>query len=242
MPTENKEGKEENFLLKFEKVSKIYEYETHSLRNINLNVAQGEFLFLCGRTGSGKSTFLRLITKELSPTSGRIFFDGEEITAMHHRKIPYLRRKIGVIRQSGEVFLENRTVAENLEFVMWATGHEEDTLQQRALKALGMVGLREKADRQPWELSGGERKRVEIARALVNNPRLIIADEPTASLDRALSWDIMTLFEDINQMGVTILIVTHDKEIVNLMRKRVVTFSNGKLLGDVKHGRYGDLL
>ncbi len=239
MPTEKKEDK---IILRFENVSKLYNYETHSLRNLNLTVEQGEFLFICGRTGSGKSTFLRLITRELSPTSGKIFFDGEEITAMKHRDIPYLRRKIGVIRQNGEIFLEERTVAQNLEFVMRATGHEEDTLRQRALKALSMVGLGKKADCLPRELSGGERKRVEIARALVNNPRIIIADEPTASLDRDLSWDIMSLFEDINQLGVTLIIVTHDKEIVNIMRKRVVTFAHGKLLGDVKRGRYGDLL
>ena len=161
---------------------------------------------------------------------------------MKHKDVPFLRRKIGVIRQSEETFLEDRTVSQNLEFVMRATGHKEKTLRERARKALSMVRLEEKADCLPRELSGGERKRAEIARALVNNPHLIIADEPTANLDSALSWDIMSLFEDINQLGVTIVIVTHDKEIVNIMRKRVITFSDGKLLGDVKKGRYGDLL
>lgn len=236
------ERKESNTLLRFENVSKMYEYETHSLRELNLTIKRGEFLFICGRTGSGKSTFLRLITKELSPTSGKIFFEGEEITTMKHKDVPFLRRKIGVIRQSEETFLEDRTVSQNLEFVMRATGHKEKTLRERARKALSMVRLEEKADCLPRELSGGERKRAEIARALVNNPHLIIADEPTANLDSALSWDIMSLFEDINQLGVTIVIVTHDKEIVNIMRKRVITFSDGRLLGDVKKGRYGDLL
>lgn len=236
------EKKESKAILQFEKVSKLYDYETHSLRELSLTIRHGEFLFICGRTGSGKSTFLRLITKELSPTSGRIFFEGEDITAMKHKDVPYLRRKIGVIRQSEEVFLENRTISQNLEFVMRATGHKEKTLRERARKALSMVRLAEKADCLPRELSGGERKRAEIARALVNNPHLIIADEPTANLDSALSWDIMSLFEDINQLGVTVMIVTHDKEIVSIMRKRVITLSDGKLLGDVKKGRYGDLL
>ena len=234
--------KEKKTILTFENVSKVFDYKTHSLRNINFTAEQGEFVFLCGRTGSGKSTFLRLITRELKPTSGKIIFDGRDIGAMLNWEVPYLRRQIGVIRQGEGLFLEGRTVSENLEFVMRATGHEEAVLQERARKALGMVGLKHKVNCLPGELSIGERKRVEIARALVNNPKIIIADEPTASLDGDLAWDIMSLFDDINRMGVTLLIVTHDKQIVNIMRRRVVTFSYGKILGDVKNGRYGDLI
>ena len=235
-------SKEKKTILTFENVSKIYDYDTHSLRNINLEVTRGEFVFLVGKTGSGKSTFLKLITKELEATSGKILFDGQDICQMKHSEVPYLRRKIGVIRQGAGLFLEDRTAAENIEFVMRVTGFPEEDLRPRALKALGMVGLSKKADFLPHELSIGEKKRVEIARALVNNPKLIIADEPTASLDRDLSWDIMSLFQDINEMGVTLLIVTHDKDIVNILRKRVVTFAHGKILGDVKKARYGDLI
>lgn len=229
-------------ILTFENVSKAFDHKTHSLRNINFTAEQGEFIFLCGRTGSGKSTFLRLITRELTPTKGKILFDGRDIAAMQQWEVPYLRRQIGVIRQGEGLFLEGRTAAENLEFVMRATGHEEDVLRERALKALGMVGLKQKADMLPSELSIGERKRVEIARALLNSPKLILADEPTASLDGDISWDIMSLFDDINRLGVTLLIVTHDREIVNIMRRRVVTLAYGKILGDVKNGRYGDLI
>lgn len=236
------ERNEKKPILTFENVSKTFDYKTHSLRDINFTVAQGDFIFLCGRTGSGKSTFLRLITRELLPTSGKIFFDGKDIGAMPHGEVPYLRRQIGVIRQGEGLLLERRTAAENLEFVMRATGHEEAVLRGRALKALGMVGLKQKANMLPGELSIGERKRVEIARALLNSPKLILADEPTASLDGDISWDIMSLFDDINRLGVTILIVTHDKEIVNIMRRRVVTLAHGKILGDVKNGRYGDLI
>ncbi len=233
---------EKKTILSFENVSKTFDYKTHSLLNINLQVEQGEFVFLCGRTGSGKSTFLRLITCELRPTSGKIIFDDKDITAMPNWEIPYHRRKIGMIRQGAGLFLEDRTVAENLEFVMRATGHEEEVLHERAMKALGMVGLKQKADALPSEMAIGERKRVEIARALLNNPKIIIADEPTASLDGDMAWDIMSLFDDINRLGVTMLIVTHDKQIVNILRRRVVTFARGKILGDVKNGRYGDLV
>ncbi len=236
------EKKEKKPILRFENVSKVFDYKTHSLRNINFEAEQGEFIFLCGRTGSGKSTFLRLITRELKPTSGKIIFNGRDIGSMLNWEIPYLRRQIGVIRQGEGMFLEGRTAAENLEFVMRATGHEEEVLRERALKAMGMVGLKHKVDCLPNELSIGERKRVEIARALVNNPKIIIADEPTSNLDGDLAWDIMSLFDDINRLGVTLLIVTHDKQIVNIMRRRVVTFSYGKILGDVKNGRYGDLI
>lgn len=233
---------EKKHILTFENVSKTFDYKTHSLREINFTAEPGEFIFLCGRTGSGKSTFLRLITRELTPTAGKVFFEEQNIGAMRHWEVPYLRRQIGVIRQGEGLLLESRTAAENLEFVMRATGHEEDVLHDRARKALGMVGLKQKADMLPGELSIGERKRVEIARALLNNPKLIIADEPTASLDNDISWDIMSLFDDINRLGVTLLIVTHDREIVNIMRRRVVTLAYGKILGDVKRGRYGDLV
>lgn len=241
MPIPQKEAKKIPILV-FTNVSKLYDYDTHSLRNMSLCINRGEFVFVCGRTGSGKSTFLRLITRELDPTKGKIEFEGRDISQIRYGELPYYRRQVGVIRQGDGLFLEERTAAENLMFVMRATGHEEATLRERAQRALAMVGLGKKTESLIGDLSVGERKRVEIARALVNNPKILIADEPTASLDRDLAWDIMSLFDDINRLGVTVLIVTHDREMVNLMRKRVLTFSNGKLLGDVKGGRYGDLV
>ena len=241
MPIPEKTGKKVP-ILTFTDVSKIFDYGTHSLRGINLSISQGEFVFVCGPTGSGKSTLLRLVTRELEPTSGRIEFLGQDIAGIRYGEMPFYRRQVGVIRQGFGLFLEDKTAAENLEFVMRATGHEEETLQERAQRALSMVGLGKKTGFLVTDLSVGERKRVEIARALVNNPKMIIADEPTSSLDRDLAWDIMSLFDDINRLGVTILVVTHDREMVNLMRKRVLTFANGKILGDVKGGRYGDLV
>lgn len=229
-------------ILAFTDVSKVYEYGTHSLHGINLNIDKGEFVFLCGKTGSGKSTLLKLITRELEPTKGKIEFLGQDIAEIRYAQLPYYRRQVGVIRQGLGLFLEDKTASENLEFVMRATGHEEDTLHERAQRALSMVGIQKKSENLMTDMSVGERKRVEIARALVNNPKIIIADEPTSSLDRDLAWDIMSLFDEINRLGVTLLIVTHDKEMVNLMRKRVLTFSSGKLLGDVRNGRYGDLI
>lgn len=229
-------------ILTFSNVWKEYKYSTHSLRDVNLQINHGEFVFVCGRTGAGKSTFLKLIMREQKPTKGTVEFEGRDLSKLKNSELPYLRRQIGMVQQGTGLFLEHKTAAENLEFVMRATGHEEDKIKDRARRALGMVGMARKGDCVPEFMSIGERKRIEIARALLNNPRLLIADEPTASLDGDLSWDIMNLFNDINHLGVTVVVVTHDREMVNLMRKRVLTFSEGKLLGDVKNGRYGDII
>ena len=229
-------------ILTFDSVSKIFNLGTHSLKNITISIDYGEFVFLCGRTGAGKSTFLRLITKELEPTKGTVTFEGQDLAEVSHKELPFLRRKIGTVRQGSGLFLQHLTAAENIEFVMRATGNPENTLYERSRKALALVGMSRKADTLISDMSIGERKRVEIARAVVNNPKLLIVDEPTANLDRDTAWDIMSLFNEINRCGVTILMVTHDRQMVNIMRKRVVTFSKGIMLGDVKKGRYGELI
>lgn len=228
-------------ILAFTNVYKIFNRGTHSLKNITISINYGEFVFLCGRTGAGKSTFLRLITKELEPTKGTIMFEGQDLAEISHKELPFLRRKIGTVRQGSGLFLQGLTAAENIEFVMRATGNPENILHERSRKALALVGMSAKADTLISDMSIGERKRVEIARAVVNNPKLLIVDEPTANLDRDTAWDIMNLFDEINRHGVTILMVTHDRQMVNIMRKRVVTFSKGTMLGDVKNGRYGEL-
>ncbi|MBS4959379.1 MAG: ATP-binding cassette domain-containing protein [Clostridiales bacterium] len=229
-------------ILEFMNVYKVFENNAHSLIDVSLSIAYGEFIFVCGRTGSGKSTFLRLITKELEPTQGSIKFENTDLACIKKNELPFIRRKIGVVRQGNGLFLEKKTVAENIEFAMRATGHPEKTIKDRARSALTVVGMSSKADCNITELSIGERKRVEIARSIINHPKMIIADEPTANLDGGLSWDIMGVFDEINRMGVTVIIATHDKDVVNIMRKRVLTFAYGKLLGDVKGGRYGDLV
>ena len=228
-------------MIRLKNVEMEYDNGTRAIRGITLTIEDGEFVFLVGPSGSGKSTIIKLLTGEVVPTAGRIMINGFSITKISGRQIPLMRRTLGVIFQDFRL-IEKKTVYENLEFVMRATGHEEETLQERAQRALSMVGLGKKTGFLVTDLSVGERKRVEIARALVNSPKMIIADEPTSSLDRDLAWDIMSLFDDINRLGVTILVVTHDREMVNLMRKRVLTFANGKILGDVKGGRYGDLV
>lgn len=229
-------------ILTFTNVYKIFNRGTHSLKNVTISIDYGEFVFLCGRTGAGKSTFLRLITKELEPTKGTIMFEGQDLAEVTHKELPFLRRKIGTVRQGSGLFLPGLTAAENIEFVMRATGNPENILHERSRKALALVGMSSKADTVISDMSIGERKRVEIARAVVNNPKLLIVDEPTANLDRDTAWDIMNLFDEINRCGVTILMVTHDRQMVNIMRKRVVTFSKGTMLGDVRNGRYGELI
>lgn len=228
-------------ILTFTNVSKIFNRGTHSLRNVTVTIDYGEFVFLCGRTGAGKSTFLRLVTKELEPTEGTIAFEGKDLAEVTHKELPFLRRKIGMVRQGSGLFIESLTAAENIQFVMRATDNPEDILEERSRKALSLVGMAIKADTKISDMSIGERKRVEIARAVVNNPKLLIVDEPTANLDRDTAWDIMNLFNEINRCGVTILMVTHDRQMVNILRKRVVTLSKGVMLGDVKKGKYGQL-
>ncbi len=229
------------FSIALEQVSKTYENGTKGLDNITLNIRAGEFVFLVGQSGSGKSTLLQLLTKELQPTMGKILIASQDITNMPQREIPFFRRKIGIVKEN-PLLATNRTVAENIELALYATEQPTAYRKQAVYAALGIVGMRNNAQVLASTLSGGESSRVALARAIVNNPGLLIADEPTAGLDPDTAWDMINLLNEINRKGVTVIMATHDKQLVNLMKKRVVTLFEGRLLGDAKNAKYGYLL
>lgn len=224
-----------------ENVSHVYPNGTNGLNNINLNIKSGDFVFLLGKSGSGKSTLLNLLTKELNPSKGKICFGQEDITNMKRKQIPFYRRKIGIIKEDS-MLIENKTVYDNIKIALLATERVDSNLDYNIMSALGVVGMKKKWSSFPSELSRGEKSRVALARAIVNNPCVILADEPTAGLDNDASWDIMNLFNEINRKKVTVIMATHEKELVTIMKKRVVTLYKGNIIGDVKHGRYGDLI
>lgn len=229
------------FSIKLEEVSQRYPDGNRGLERVSLEIVPGEFVFLTGENGSGKSTLLRLLTKELQPESGKIFLNDLDITKLPQDQIPFLRRKMGIIRED-VLLLDRYTIYQNIELALLVNEQSKKYCKTAIPTVLGMVGMREKMYRYPPELSGGERSRVAFARAIVNNPGILFADEPTAGLDGSAAWDMMNLFDEINRKGVTILLATHDKEMVNIMKKRVITLYEGRLLGDVKKGRYGDLV
>ena len=218
-------------MIRLRDVEKEYENGTYALRGVTLTVEDGEFVFLVGPSGSGKSTLIKLLTGEILPTSGRVIVNGFSLTKISDRQIPLLRRSIGVIFQDFRL-IEKKTVYENLSFAMRAVGATPRTIRNRIPYALELVGLEDKADQYPHEISGGEQQRVAIARALVNNPNTIIADEPTGNLDPARSLEIMRLLDRINELGTTVLVVTHERELVNRFHKRVVMLEAGRIIGD----------
>ena len=218
-------------VIRLKDVEKEYENGTYALRGITLTIDDGEFVFLVGPSGSGKSTIIKLLTGEIMPTSGRIVVNGFSLTKISDRQIPLLRRSIGVIFQDFRL-IEKKTVYENLSFAMRAVGASPRTIRSRIPYVLELVGLEEKANQYPHELSGGEQQRVAIARALVNNPNTIIADEPTGNLDPARSLEIMRLLGRINELGTTVVVVTHERDLVNRFRKRVVMLEQGLITGD----------
>ena len=224
-------------MIEFVNVNKEYNSEKKALANINLKIKKGEFVFLVGSSGAGKSTFIKLMLKEEEVSSGKIFVDGVDIAALPKRKVPKLRRNIGVVFQDFRL-LPNKNVYENVAFAMEITGHSSKEIRRRVPFILSMVGLSEKAKSYPNQLSGGEQQRVSIARAIVNNPSLLIADEPTGNLDPQTSWEIMNLLKDINKRGTTILMATHAKEVVDIMKKRVVALDKGLLIRDEERGSY----
>ena len=209
-------------MIRLSDVVKEYESGTTALKGISLRIEDGEFVFLVGPSGSGKSTIIKLLTGEIVPTSGQIAVNGFSLTNIAERQIPLLRRSVGVIFQDFRL-IEKKTVYENLGFAMRAVGSSPREIKKRIPYVLELVGLEGKTDRYPNELSGGEQQRVAIARALINNPSTIIADEPTGNLDPARSLEIMRLLERINQLGTTMVVVTHEKDLVNQFKKRVVT-------------------
>jgi len=218
-------------------VYKEYDNGTKALRGVDLRIDDGEFVFLVGPSGSGKSTIIKLITGEIAATEGRLMVNGYNLSNIAPRQIPYMRRTLGIIFQDFRL-IEKKTVYENLSFAMRAIGASTRELRRRIPYVLKLVGLDQKADRYPGQLSGGEQQRVAIARALVNNPSMIIADEPTGNLDPQRSLEIMMLLERINELGTTVLVVTHEKNLVNRFAKRVVAIENGRIISDETGGYY----
>ena len=210
---------------------------TKALKGVNLRIDDGEFVFLVGPSGSGKSTVIKLITGEIAATQGRLMVNGYNLSNIAPRQIPYMRRTLGIIFQDFRL-IEKKTVYENLAFAMRAIGASPRELRRRIPYVLQLVGLEQKADRYPGQISGGEQQRVAIARALVNNPSMIIADEPTGNLDPQRSLEIMMLLERINELGTTVLVVTHEKALVNRFTKRVVAIEAGRIISDETGGYY----
>ena len=211
--------------------------ENTVLRDINLSVSKGEVLSIIGASGSGKTTIIKLLTAEVRPTEGKVLVNNYNIGEMKKSRIPYLRRTLGVVYQDFRL-IKTKTVYENVAFAMRTIGAKNKAIKQRVPYVLDLVGLADKAKEKPMNLSGGEQQRVAIARALVNNPRLIIADEPTGNLDPARSLELMTLFEKINELGTTVLIVTHEKGLVDEFEKRVVMIDHGSVVSDQTGGYY----
>ena len=210
---------------------KIYDNGTHALNGVSFTVDDGEFAFLVGPSGSGKSTIIKLLTGEVVPTSGRVMVNGFSMSRISERQIPYMRRTIGVIFQDFRL-IANKTVYDNLALAMRAVGASPKEIRSRIPYVLELVGLQRKENNYPDELSGGEQQRVSVARALVNNPSTIVADEPTGNLDPARSLEIMTLLERINALGTTVIVVTHERGLVNRFNKRIILLHEGRVIGD----------
>lgn len=224
-------------MIELTNVVKTYDPGVKALNGISMKIDDGEFVFLVGPSGSGKSTIIKLLTAELEPTSGSVLVNGFVLEKIRQRAIPYLRRTLGVIFQDFRL-IENKTVYDNVAFAMRVIGAAESEIKKRVPYVLELVGLENKGRRLPHELSGGEQQRVAIARALVNNPSVIIADEPTGNLDPARSLEIMMLLEQINALGTTVMVVTHEKELVNRFTKRVVAIDEGRIISDGMDGYY----
>lgn len=225
-------------MIEFKNVTKVYGKNTPALSNINLSIDKGEFVFLVGPSGAGKSTFIKTLLKEIDPSSGNVVVNGVDITTLKRKDIPYYRRKIGVVFQDFRL-IPNLNVYENVAFAMRVVEAPMREIRKKVPAVLSMVGLASKHKAFPHELSGGEQQRVSLARALVNNPALIIADEPTGNLDPDTSMEIMDILNDINRAGTTILMATHAKDIVDNMKKRVLALEKGKLVRDEQRGSYG---
>ena len=223
-------------MIEFRDVSKVYSNGTRALQNLNLHVEKGEFVFIVGSSGAGKSTFLKLITCEEKPSSGQIFINGEEVSGAKRRRIPYIRRQMGMVFQDFRL-IDHMTVFDNVAFAMCVTGASRKDIKKRVPYILELVGLEKKMKHKPTELSGGERQRVGLARALVNNPSIIIADEPTGNIDPALSFEIVDLLNEINQRGTTVLMVTHAHDLVNHFNHRVITLEKGHIVSDTGRPR-----
>ena len=226
-------------MIEFIDVEKTYEQGNKALNGVSMQIEDGEFCFLVGPSGSGKSTIIKLITGELRPTAGSVHVNGYSLERIRKREVPYLRRTIGVVFQDFRL-IANKTVYENVAFAMRVIGARPKEIRERVPYVLELVGLENKKDRHPGEMSGGEQQRLAIARALVNNPSTIIADEPTGNLDPARSFEIMSLLQEINNLGTTVLVVTHEKDLVETFSKRVIAIDEGIVVSDGREGYYGN--
>ncbi|HUQ42635.1 MAG TPA: cell division ATP-binding protein FtsE [Candidatus Limnocylindrales bacterium] len=224
-------------MITLDDVSKRYPNGTFALRDVDLHIASGDFVFLVGSSGAGKSTLTRLLIREDLPTTGRVLVDGDDVARMSRGRIPQLRRKVGVVFQNFKL-LPTRTVAENVAFALIVTGHEGAFVREETDRVLSLVGLTQRREHFPNQLSGGEQQRTAIARALVNRPRILIADEPTGNLDPVTSWEIIKLLTRVNELGTTMVMATHNAEIVNALRRRVVHLDHGRVVRDDKEGLY----
>ena len=226
-------------MIEFNNVTKVYGKDTVALERVNLEIGPGEFVFLVGASGSGKSTMVRLILKEIEPSAGAIFVNGTRLSSIPRRKIPRHRRNIGCVFQDFKL-LPNKTAAENVAYAMEVTGQRRRTIRTKVPQILDLVGLGGKMNKFPDQLSGGEQQRVSIARAFVSQPPILVADEPTGNLDPNTSVGIMQLLHRINRIGTTVLVATHDREMVDVMRKRVVALEEGRVVRDKVKGAYAD--
>ncbi len=224
-------------MIVFDKVTKMYGNNI-GIQDVSVEINRGDFVFLVGPSGAGKSTFIKLITREIKADSGRISVSGKEVTKLSSRLIPSLRRGMGMVFQDFRL-LPQKTVYENVAFAMEILHTSKRTIKRQVPQVLNLVGISSKADKYPGELSAGEQQRVAIARAIINKPELLIADEPTGNLDPDTAWEIMKLLEQINLRGTTIVMVTHAKDIVDQMAKRVIAINSGKIVRDIEGGAYG---
>jgi cell division transport system ATP-binding protein len=228
-------------MIKFQNVTKIYEtknkLKVFALKNVSFEIKKGEFVLIVGRSGAGKTTLLKLIFAEEKPTEGKIFFEGKDITKMKNGEISKLRREIGVVFQDYKL-LPTKTAFENLAYVMEVTGFSDEEIKRDVPKVLEIVGLSEKFQSFPQELSAGEKQRLSIARALISRPKVILADEPTGNLDPYNTLDILKIFQKIHEMGTTIILATHNKDIVDILGKRVITLEKGEIVRDEEKGKF----
>ncbi|MBE5920190.1 MAG: cell division ATP-binding protein FtsE [Pseudobutyrivibrio ruminis] len=226
-------------MIRLDHVSKSYEVGKPALEDVTIHIDPGEFVFIVGDSGSGKSTLIRLLLKELEPTKGKIYINGQDLKKVTHKKIPMYRRNVGVVFQNFRL-LPDRNVYENVAFAMKVVESSNREIKKKVPNILSLVGLAAKYKSRPSQLSGGEQQRVAIARALINEPKIILADEPTGNLDSDNTWEIMKLLDEINQRGTTVLVVTHNMEIVRAMNKRVITIKKGVVVSDVGGDNYED--
>ncbi|WP_223701319.1 cell division ATP-binding protein FtsE [Sutcliffiella deserti] len=225
-------------MIEMQDVYKKYPNGVQAVDGININIKSGEFVYVVGPSGAGKSTFIKMMYREEKPSSGSIIIDGVNLSTLKESKVPILRRNIGVVFQDFKL-LEQLTVYENVAFALEVIEESPKNIKKRVMDVLDLVKLKHKARHLPNELSGGEQQRISIARSIVNKPKVMIADEPTGNLDPDTSWEIMNIFEEINEKGTTIVMATHNREIVNTIKKRVIAIENGKIARDQAEGAYG---